>query len=208
MCQIDVHTLWNGTRQKYNSVVYYSFNFLKHIHVQNVHLLPQYTPNNDVEQRDIPSGLSLMEYYFWASRIRWTLNFSIPISREHCLNVVFGDRAKTCITASALSLSVELLFLSHRPFNTSCIVPSTSNLSRILVIVTLVGGGVPNWTLQRHWSSNHSPIVSNPSVTTYVHRMIISPPCLFKNMKKDGHVAMLFQCRLDHTQQKLCFCPI
>ena len=34
-----------------------------------------------------------------------------------------------------------------------CTVPSTLNLSRILVIVTIVGGGVPNSTLQRRWTS-------------------------------------------------------
>ena len=47
----------------------------------------------------------------------------------------FWDRAKPCMTASAISLSVELLFLPQRPFNISCTVPSTSNLSRILVIL-------------------------------------------------------------------------
>ena len=40
--------------------VFYSLNFIRP--VQNVHLLPQYTPNYDVEQSDIPSGLLLMEY--------------------------------------------------------------------------------------------------------------------------------------------------
>ena len=34
-------------------------------HVQNVHLLPQYTTNNDVEQSDTLSGLLLMEYHCW-----------------------------------------------------------------------------------------------------------------------------------------------
>ena len=69
-----------------------------------------------------------------------------PSSREHCLNDVFRDRAKTCRTASEPSLLVELLFLPHRPFNTFYTVPSTSNLSWTLIIVTLVGG-VPNSTL-------------------------------------------------------------
>ena len=35
------------------------------VHVQNVLILPQYTPNNDYEQSDIQSGLLLMEYYWW-----------------------------------------------------------------------------------------------------------------------------------------------
>ena len=45
---------------------------------------------------------------------------------------------------------MELLFLSHRSFNTSCTIPSTSNLPQILVIVTLGAGddGVPNSALQ------------------------------------------------------------
>ena len=69
--QIDVdrYTLSNVISQKQNEteiqfhVVYYSLNFLKPVHVQNVHLLPQYTPNDDFEQNDIPSGLLLMEYH-------------------------------------------------------------------------------------------------------------------------------------------------
>ena len=35
--------------------------------------------------------------------------------------------------------------------------------------------------------------------------MIILPPCLFKHTKNDERVAMLFQCLLDYTQQKLYF---
>ena len=53
-----------------------------------------------------------------------------------------------------------------------------------------------------------SPLFSHTLVTTYVHRMIISPPCLFKHMKHDESVAMLFQCFLDHTKQKLYFCLV
>ena len=48
----------------------------------------------------------------------------------------------------------------------------------------------------------HSPL------SIYVHQMIISPPCLFKHMKNDERVAMLFKCLLDHTQQKFYFCLI
>ena len=43
------------------------------------------------------------------------------------------------------------------------------------------------------------PLSNNTSVTTYVHRMIISPQCLFKHVKNGERVAMLFQCLLDHT---------
>ena len=93
----DRNTVW---------VVFYSLNFLKPVHVQNVHLVPQYTPNNDLKQSNIPYGLLLMEYHWWHV--------------QNSMNT--GDHAKTCMTASALSLSVELLFLLHRPFNTSCTV--------------------------------------------------------------------------------------
>ena len=140
-------------------------------------------------------------------KIRWPLDFPIPISQEHCLNNFFGDRPKTCMIAAVLSLSAELLFLRRRPFNISCTVPSTSNLSRILVIITFL---VVAYQIQ---SSNvielqHSPLSNNISVSTYVYRMIISPPRLFKHMKNDERVPMPFQCLLDHTQQKLYFCLI
>ena len=135
------------------------------------------------------------------------MDFSITISQEHCLNDFFGDRAKTCMTATALSLSVELLFLPRRLFSTLCTVQSTSDLSWILVIVTHVGG-VPNSTLQLVELQQHYPLSNNTSVITFVLQMIISPPCLFKHMKNDERVAMLFQCLLDHTQHKLYFCLI
>ena len=54
----------------------------------------------------------------------------------------------------------------------------------------------------------HSPLFNNTSITIYVHWMIISQTCLFKHMKSNEHVAMLFQYLLDHTQQKLYFCLI
>ena len=48
----------------------------------------------------------------------------------------------------------------------------------------------------------HSPLSNNTSVTSYVYRMIISPPYLFKHKKNNDRVAMIFQCLLYHTQQK------
>ena len=99
---------------------------------------------------------------------------------------------KSYMTASALSLSVELLFLPCRPFNTSCTVPLTSNLSRILVIVTLVGGGVQIQPSNVVELQQHSPLSNNTSVTTYVHPMIILRPCSFKHRKNNERVTMLF----------------
>ena len=43
-------------RQKYICVVFYSLNLRKLAHVQNFHLLPDYTPNNDVSFMDDSSG--------------------------------------------------------------------------------------------------------------------------------------------------------
>ena len=133
--------------------VFYSWDFLRLIHLQNVHLLSQYTPNYDVEPSYTPSGL----------------------------------------------LSVELLFLPHRPFNTSCTIPLTSNLSWILVIVSLSVVVVcqiqPSNVVELQ---KHSPLSNNTLVTTYVHRMIISPPYLFKQMN-DGRVAMLSSASGSHT---------
>ena len=97
---------------------------------------------------------------------------------------------------------------SAPPFNISCTFPSTSNLSRILVIVTLVDGVCQIQPSNIVELQQLSPLSNKTSESTYVHRMIISPPYLFKHMKDDGRVAMFSQCLLDHTQQKLYFCLI
>ena len=75
-------------------VVLYSLNFRKPVHVQKSSYCHSTLPTTTFEQSDITSGLLLMEYHFWARKIRWTLDFLIPISWEHCLNDFFGDRAK------------------------------------------------------------------------------------------------------------------
>ena len=59
-----------------------------------------------------------------------------------------------------------------------------------LVIFTLGGSVVPNSILQHFWTQQYSPLSNNTLVTTYIHRMIISLPCLFKHMKNYEHVAM------------------
>ena len=111
------------------------------------------------------------------------------------------------MTASALSLSVELLFFLHQPFNTSCTFHRFQICLRFLLLLSLV----VVYQIQPFniiELQQHSSLSNNTSVTTYVHRMIISPPCLFKHKKNDERVAMLFQCLLDHRQQKLHFCLI
>ena len=59
------------------------------------------------------------------------------------------------------------------------------------------GDGVLNSTRNVVELQQHSPLSNNTSVTTYVHRMIISLPYLFKHMNNDESVPMLFQCLLD-----------
>ena len=54
----------------------------------------------------------------------------------------------------------------------------------------------------------HSPLSNNTSVITYVHRMIISPPCLSKPWRTMNVLLCLLQCLVDHIQQKLYFCLI
>ncbi|KAJ4436687.1 hypothetical protein ANN_16818 [Periplaneta americana] len=58
---LKMHLEINEIRQKYD---FCGFVFLKPVHVQNGSLPPQYTPNNDVQQSDIPTGLLLMEYHY------------------------------------------------------------------------------------------------------------------------------------------------
>ena len=100
----------------------------------------------------VANGISLMAYSIWSLSSSCVCSF-VAYTENIASMPTFGDHPKTCTTASALSLSVGLLYFPDRPFNTSCTVPSTSNLSRILIIVTLVGGGLPNSTLQRCWTS-------------------------------------------------------
>ena len=59
-------------------------------------------------------------------------------------------------------------------------------------------------TLQRRLTSTTFSTFNNTSVTTYVHRLIISPPCLFKHMENDERVAMLFQCAFWTIHNKNC----
>ena len=134
-----------------------------------------------------------------APKIRWTLDFSIPISRKHCVNDFFGDVQKPA----------WLHQHSSYKWNSSFFRTDLSTLRTVHRLQTFLGFLLllPCWwwytnsTLQRRWTST---LTNFTSVTTYVHRMIISPSCLFKYMKNDERVAMLFQCLQDHKQQKYC----
>ena len=107
------------------------------------------------------------------------------------------------MTPSTLSLSVELLFLPRQPFNTFAPFHRLQTCLGFLLLLPLlmvVYEIQPSNVIELH----HSPLSNKTSVTTYVHRMIISPLCLFKHINNE-RVAMLFQCLLDHTQHKLYF---
>ena len=134
-------------------VVFYSLNFLKSVHFQNAHLLPQYAPNNDAEQSDIPSGLLLMGYHWWHIQNSMNTRFlDITVTRTLLQWLLWGscENLHDCVSSlviSEISLSSAPTFqhILHRSID--------SNLSRILVIVTLVSGVVPNSTIERRWTS-------------------------------------------------------
>ena len=62
-------------RQKYNLCCVRFLKLLKTVHVQYVLLLSQYTPNNDVLQGDISSGLLLREYHWWNVQNSMSIGF-------------------------------------------------------------------------------------------------------------------------------------
>ena len=66
-CIYSLKRYFSPTKWDRNTIciVFSCLNFLKPVHVQNAHILPQYTPNNDVEQGEILPGLLLMEYHCW-----------------------------------------------------------------------------------------------------------------------------------------------
>ena len=111
------------------------------------------------------------------------------------------------MTASALSLSVELLFIRTE---LSTHLAPVHRLQTCLIFLLLLLLLVVVYQIQSSIAvelQQHSPLSNNTSVTTYVHQMIISLPSLFKHMN-DERVAMLFQYLGDHTEHKLYLCLI
>ncbi|KAJ4432305.1 hypothetical protein ANN_20924 [Periplaneta americana] len=121
------------------------------------------------------------------------------------MNTGFADTnlMRTCLIdffefcASTLSLSVELIFLLHRPFNTLLYRFVDFNLSGILVIVNLVGGGGSSSGSQHspggylpHVGHQNQPQTPTPSSTPVSdmspqppHGMSGSPPVVSWDMK-------------------------
>ena len=129
--------------------MFFFLNFLKPVHVQNVHLLPQYTPSNDFEQSDIPYELLLMEYLRWHVQISIKTGFLYTnLTRTWPQSLLWGSckNLHDCISTlvisgTSLSSAPTIQHILHRSIDL--------NLSRVLVIVTLVGSGAPNSILQR-----------------------------------------------------------
>ena len=87
-------------------------------------------------------------------RIRCTLAMLLPISRALCHKNFCGVRVKACITTAASSSSADVRDLPECCLHMSCTVPSASNLSRILEIVSRVGDSVANSLLHLFCTSN------------------------------------------------------
>jgi hypothetical protein len=88
------------------------------------------------------SNLGTYVFHYLCRKMRRTLVLQTPVSQEHCVADFFADCVKSYNIVLKLSSSVELHGLSKRPLVTFCTIPSSSNISRNLVIVTGVGGGV------------------------------------------------------------------
>ena len=181
-------------------VLFYSLSFHKPEHVQNVHLLPQYTPNNDIEQSDILSGLLLMEYHWWY--IQNVMNFGFldtNLMRTLPQWLLWGSckNLHDCISIlfiSGTSLSSALTFdhMLHRSINFKLV----SNSFHCYSCWWWCTKFNPPTSLN---FQQHFPLSNDTSVTTYNHRMIISPPCLFKYMKNNECVATFPMSSGSHT---------
>ena len=154
--------LSNEMSHKYICVLFYSLNFLKPVHDQNVHLLPQYTPNNDVEREQVSeckaSTFQLAKFdEHWIFRYKSHENIASRLlwgswkNLHDCINTLV-------ISGTSLSSAPTFQHILHRSID--------FKLSRILIIVTLVGGGVvPNSTRQRRWIQKHSPLSYHFTIT-------------------------------------------
>ena len=116
------------------------------------------------------------------------------------------DRAKTCILNQHFRYQWHFSFFS---IDLSTHLASFYRLQTclgflLLLLLVVVYQIQPSIVVE----FQHSPLFNNICVTTYVHRMIISPPYLFKHMTSYKRVSMLRTYLLDHTQQKLYFCLI
>ena len=121
------------------------------------------------------TSLGRKGFHFWSCKIRWTLDFSIPISREHVSMTSLGIVQKP---ASLYQLSPYQRDFSF--FNTDLSTQFTpfhwfQTCLEFLLLLPLLVVVYQIQTLQVVELQQQSPISNNTSVTTYVHRKIISP---------------------------------
>ena len=163
-CLKLMHTLFetlflsNEMRQKYNlcCVVFYSLNFLTPVHGQNAHLLPQYTPNNDVEQSDIPAGLFLIEYNWWHVRNSMKTGFLYTNLTRTFPTILWGSckYLYDCISTLVIS-GISLFSAPTFQHNLAKFHQLQTCLGFLLLLpLYVVVYQIP--TLQRRWTSTTS----------------------------------------------------
>ena len=152
---------------------------VKPIHVRNIHLRPQYTPNNNVEHSNIPSGLLLKEYH--SQHVKNSINtgfLDINLTRTLPQLLLWGS-------CKNLHYCIRTLVIS----GTYSSAPTFQHILHHSIEFKLVSDSCycyPCWWCTKFNPpaslnfQQHSPLSNNTSVTTYVQRLIISPLCLFK----------------------------
>ena len=184
------------------SVAFYSLNFLTPLHMQNVHLLPQSTPNNDVQKSDIP-------------RTAWIVADGISLmacskSDEHRISLYQSHENIASMTSIGIVQKPSRLHQhscyqwNFSFFRTDL---STHRLQTCLgffllfaLLVLVVYQIQPSNVVELQ---QNSPLFNNTSVTTCVHRMIISPPC-FWNTWRTMKVLLCFYCAFWIIHNKNC----
>ena len=161
--------------QKYNRsscVVFYSLKFLKSVRDQNFHLLPQYTPSNDIERGQVTECKSSA--------------FELEKFDEHWISWYQSHENVTSMTSSGIVPKPAWLhqhsryqwnFSFFRTEISTHLVPFHRLQTCLGFLLLFPFSVVVVYQIQ---PSNiveleqHSTLSNNTSVTTYVHRMLIS----------------------------------
>ena len=174
-------------------VVFYSLNFLKPVRVHNVHLLQQYNPKSDVERGQFSEcKISIFELAKFDEH-------RIPRYQSH---EIFNPMTSLGIVQKPAWLHQHTRYQWNFSFFRTDLSTHLSLFHRLqtclefllLPLLVVVYQIKPSNVVE---IQQHSPLSNNNSVTTYVHRMIITRPWLFKHLKNDERVAIHFQCLMD-----------
>ena len=117
-------------------------------------------------------------------KIRWTLDFYTNLMRTLPQWLLWGSCKNLHVCISTLVISGTSLSYT----------PTFQHILHLFINFKLVSDS--SYCYLCWWwciifnpptslNFNNSPLSNKTSVTTYVHRMIISPPCLFRHMKND-----------------------